>query len=259
MVAVYHSRMMIRSCLALNSLILLFTLASGTAGESPSPLMVKTDKIVFQSDFSEPANLKKQGWIQRQATRWEIKEGKLLGIESTAENQAKKSHHRGFEPRISAKMCPEEYACSFSVRFFEGAATTIVPFVEFGHHIVRARFDAEAGMSLLVDYETLKVAEAPDFKWVPGKWYHALAELKGDEFVIQFVNGPTLYAKHPILREPAPSGGTGFGLAGPKHGKVEIDDFTVYSIQEGTQPDWETTRKTFPVMQPVTVREHPKK
>lgn len=222
--------------------------------------MTQPDQVLYQSDFSDDQeNLKKAGWVQRQATRWAVTDGKLLGIESTEENQATKKHHRGLEARLSANMCPAEYSCRFSIRFFEGEATTIVPFVEFGHHIVRARFDAEAGMSLLVDYETLKVAEAADYKWQPGKWYHALAELKGDEFVIQFKDGPTLYARHEMLREPAPSGGTGFGVAGPRHGKVEINNVVIHSVKAQEQASWAKRRKQFPKYEPVIVREHPKK
>lgn len=234
---------------------------AATGAEPLRPLMVVPAEVIYQSDFSDPdENLKKAGWTQRQATRWEVKDGRLLGIESTAENQAKKAHHRGYEPRLSASMCPEEYACSFSIRFFEGEPTTIVPFFEFGHHIVRTRFDKEAGISLVIDYETLKVAEDRTFKWRPGKWYHALAELKGEEFVLQFRDGPTLYAKHPMLKDAAPSGGTGFGVAGPKHGKVEIDDVTIHSIVTGeTQASWAERRTAFPAFQPVVVRDHPKK
>lgn len=231
------------------------------AAEELKPVMVVPDKLVYQSDFSNPQeNLKKAGWLKRQATRWQVKDGRLLGIESTKENQQAKSHHRGYEARLSASMCPAEYYCQFSIRFYEGEATAIVPFVEFGHHIIRAKFDKVAGMSLVVDYETLKVAEAANFKWEPGKWYHAFAELKGNEFVIQFKDGPTLYAKHSILKEPAPSGGTGFGVAGPRHGKVEIDDVTIYSIKaDAYQESWHERRTQFPQFKPVVVRAHPKK
>jgi hypothetical protein len=31
--------------------------------------------------------------------------------------------------------------------------------------------------------------KAANFKYIPGKWYHILAELKGDEFVMQFADG----------------------------------------------------------------------
>ena len=227
--------------------------------EALAPLMVEPAEKVFASDFSEPAPLEKTQWTPRQGTRWEIVDGVLKGIPSSAEYQAKKDHHRGLEPRISAPMTPPEFLLRFSVRFSEGEETTIVPFVEFGHHIVRLKFSREGGLALLADYESMKVAEAPEFKWKSGCWYHGLAELKGDEFVVQFDGGPTLYASHPVFSEPAPSGGTGLGLAGPRGGTAELDHVEIWTIKKGSRPDWSKTKKSFPEFTPVQVREKPKK
>lgn len=233
---------------------------TGLAGpEELSPLMVEPKEEVYSSDFSEPAPLEKAQWTPRQGTRWGITDGVLKGIPSSAEFQAKKDHHKGLEPRISAPMTPPEFLVRFSVRFSEGEETTIVPFVEFGHHIVRLRFSQKEGLAVLADYESLKVAEAPEFPWKSGCWYHALAELKGDEFVVQFVDGPTLYARHEIFSEPAPSGGTGLGLAGPRGGVAELDQVSLWTVATEPRPDWSERRQEFPEFAPVKVREKPKK
>lgn len=47
----------------------------------------------------------------------------------------------------------------FSIRFLEGEETAIVPFVEFGHRVIRVRFNSKEGVSLLADYESMKIAE----------------------------------------------------------------------------------------------------
>ncbi len=224
----------------------------------PEPVLAEKGDLVFESDFSKEGKVDKAEWAPRQATQWKIEDGVLRGRESTKENQAKKPHHKGLEPRVSAPITPEEFVMQFSVRFAEGGVTPIVPFVEFGHHIVRARMNAKEGMSLLVDYESLKVGEATDFKYEPGKWMHALAELKGDEFVIQFQGGPTLYAKHSVLSRPAPSGGAGFGLAGPRGGLAEIDNVKIWKAGE-VQSTWEKRRADLPKFEAVQVREKPKK
>ena len=224
------------------------------------PLMTIPDEAVVESDFSEPNEKPdKKIWQPRQATRWEVADGVLRGIESSAENQAKKSHHRGLEPRLSVPPTPTEFAAGFAVRFSGGEETAIVPFVEFGHHIVRLKFSETEGLALLADYESLKVAEAPDYKYQPGEWIRILAELKGEAFVVQIEGGPTLYAKHPVFSKPAPSGGNGLGVAGPRGGMVELDDVKISSVKEGNAEGWSGKMKEFPVFDSVVVREKPKK
>lgn len=230
-------------------------------GESrQKPILAVPDEVVLKADFTRPQyTLEKSKWQPRQGTQWKIAGGILSGIPSSVEYQAKKSHHRGLEPRLSMPITPPECIAKFSIRFLDGEETSIAPFVEFGHHIVRIRFSETEGVSLLVDYESLKVAEAPDFRYEPGKWLRLIAELKGDEFVVQIKDGPTLYAKHPIIAEPAPSGGTGLGVAGPRGGRVEIDNLTLWSVKEEVRDGWEEKRASFPEFTHVKVREKPKK
>ena len=225
------------------------------------PLMAVPDQVALEQDFETPFDLKKEKetWIQRQATRWAVEDGVRRGQPSSAENQAAKSHHKGLEARLSIPATPPQCIAKFSIRFLEGEETAIVPFVEFGHHIIRVRFNSEEGVTLLADYESMKIAEDKDFVYQPGEWIHMLAELKGEEFVVQIQDGPTLYGKHPIMPSPAPSGGNGFGTAGLRGGKVEIDNLTLWTVKKEAQPGWEARRAEFPAFEPVQVREKPKK
>ena len=225
------------------------------------PLMAVPDQVALEQDFETPFDLKKEKetWIQRQATRWAVEDGVLRGQPSSAENQAAKSHHKGLEARLSIPATPPQCIAKFSIRFLEGEETAIVPFVEFGHHIIRVRFNSEEGVTLLADYESMKIAEDKDFVYQPGEWILMLAELKGEEFVVQIQDGPTLYGKHPIMPSPAPSGGNGFGTAGLRGGKVEIDNLTLWTVKKEAQPGWEARRAEFPAFEPVQVREKPKK
>ncbi|MEM6917120.1 MAG: hypothetical protein AAF491_11195 [Verrucomicrobiota bacterium] len=241
-------------------LLLLFLPILALSENQLEPLMVQLDEPVLEMTFEKATDkLDREHFQKRQATRWEIANGVLAGIPSSPEIQAAKSHHRGLEPRLSVPATPEECAAKFSIRFLEGEETTIVPFIEFGHHIIRLRFSASEGVALLADYESLKVAEDPDFRYLPGEWIHLFAELKGTEFVIQIQDGPTLYAKHPIISEPAPSGGTGLGVAGTRGGTVELDDLTIWTVKPDPLPEWTATRAEFPAFEPVQVREKPKK
>jgi hypothetical protein len=215
-------------------------------------LLAVPDQIVLQDDFSKAGPLDKKVWAKRQGTQWAVEDGVLRGKPSTPEFQASKKDHKGLEPRLSAPITPAQFIAKFSVRFVGGSETAIVPFVEFGHHVCRLRF-TKNGAELLADGESTKVAESKDLKFEPGKWLHALAEMKGDEFVIQFDGGPTLYAKHACFAKPVPSGGNGLGLAGPKDGTVELDNVTLWSIKPDAQPTWAAKRDALPKFAPVTL------
>lgn len=222
------------------------------------PLMVIPNKSVLQETFSKSGPVKKTNWQNRQGTRWSVEDGVLRGRPSSEEYQASRTHHFGYEPRVSVPVTPTEFLAGFSFRFIGGEETDIVPFIEFGHHVCRVKFSSK-GAFIVVDHETLKVAEASDFLYEPGKWYHALAELKGDEFVIQFIDGPAWYVKHECLAKVNASGGNGLGLAGPKNGKVELDNVSIWKIRSQSKPSWNKRRKLFDVMDPVPTGKKKKK
>jgi len=234
------------------ALFALALIASAASAADLKPLLAQADQIVLQDDFSKAGPFNKKQWGARQGTQWIVEEGVLRGRPSTPEFQAKKKDHFGYEPRISAPVTPPQFIAQFSVRFSGGSETFIVPFIEFGHHVCRIRL-TKNGAELLADGESTRVAESKELKFEPGKWYHALAEMKGEEFVIQFADGPTLYATHPCFAKPAPSGGNGLGLAGPKDGMVELDNVTLWTIKPDAQAGWEAKRATFPKFEPVAV------
>ncbi len=209
------------------------------------PMMAVPDQVVLQNDFSKPGPLNKQHWTPRQGTQWKIAEGVLRGSPSTAEYQAKKKDHKGYEPRLSSPATPAQFIAQFSIRFSGGTETAIVPFIEFGHHVCRLHLTKD-GTQVLADGESVMVAESRDLKYEPGRWYHILAELKGEEVVIQFEDGPTLHASHPCFAKPAPGGGGGLGLAGPKDGVAELDDVTLWTLKTDPQPGWAAKRDTLP-------------
>jgi hypothetical protein len=218
------------------------------------PLLAQPDKVVLQNDFASADQLKKETWKPNQGTRWSIVNGVLRGIPSSAEFQASKKDHHGYEPRVSVPVTPAEFVAALSFRFIDGSETAVVPFIEFGHHVARVQFSSK-GTFLLADHDSLKVAESKSFSYESGKWYHALAELKGDDFVFQIQGGPTLYAKHESYGQPPPSGGNGLGVAGPKGGTVELDNVTIWTIKPSAQSNWATTQSQFPKFEPIQVKE----
>ncbi len=228
--------------------------APAIAGDELKPLLAVPDTLALAKDFSTPERLERDTWQQRQHTRWAVEDGVLRGRPSTLEYQKSTTHHQGFEPRVSCPATPEEFVAKFSIRFIGGSETNIAPFIEFGHHVARVRF-SEEGVFLLADGESVQLDASNALALESGKWLHALAELKGEEFVIQFAGGPTLFAKHPSYAQPVKSGGAGFGVAGTKGGIVEIDDVELWTIKPKPQPDWEQTKKRFDRYEPVILKE----
>ena len=170
--------------------------------ESLSPIMNVANEIAYQSDFEKPQAVDKTVWQKRQGTQWKIIDGVLRGEQSTPEYQAKKEDHKGYDPRIKSLKTPREFIAKFSVRFIDGAETNLLPIIEFGHHNVRLKF-SESGTVMLADHEQVQLAQSDDLKLELGRWHHVLAERQGDEFVVQFADGPTFYAKH---KSPCDSG-----------------------------------------------------
>lgn len=226
-------------------LLLLALAACSASATELKPLLAQPEQVVLENEFATAGAVNKQQWGPRQGTQWVIEDGVLRGRPSTPEYQAKRKDHFGYEPRISCPVTPAQFIAKFSVRFTGGSETAIVPFIEFGHHVCRIRLTKD-GAEVLADHESVKVAESKELKFEPGKWYHALAEMKGEEFVIQFDGGPTIFARHSSFAKPPSSGGNGLGIAGPKNGTVEIDNVTLWSIKGDAQPDWAAKRDSLP-------------
>lgn len=226
-------------------LLLPLLLSTGTVYSKSDlkPQMVQFDKLILNEDFSHTRKLEKENWSQRQHTQWAIEDGVLRGTPSTAEFQASQNHHQGLEPRLSIPSCPDEFAIEFSVRFIGGASTSICPFIEFGHHKARIHW-SDQGARLMAKGESIQLDRWGAFKMESGKWYHALAEIKGDEFLIQFSHGPVLYGKHASMDSEK----DGFGVAGTREGQVELDNIKVWSIKGSKADNWVDYRKGFKAM-----------
>ncbi|MFK8113169.1 MAG: hypothetical protein AB8B91_13255 [Rubripirellula sp.] len=209
------------------------------------PIMNVPDEQVYASDFSVAGPLDKSVWQIRQGTRWKVADGVLRGQQSSAEYQAQKADHKGFDPRIKSLQTPRQFIAKFSVRFLEGEETNLLPIIEFGHHNVRLKF-SETGVVMLADHEAVQLAETQEVSLNRGVWHHVLAERRGDQFIVQFADGPTLYAKHKSLAIPIADQSDGLGIAGTRKGFVEIDNVTLWSIKPEAAAGWQAARAKLP-------------
>ena len=220
--------------------LLLLGLAAPWATAAMKPKLVQLDQLVLSEDFETAGPIEKENWKARQHTRWAIEEGVLRGQPSTKEFQASQDHHQGLEPRISIPSCPQEFAIAFSMRFLGGEGTPLCPFIEFGHHVGRIYW-SDQGAQLVANKESVQLDGDPSFVLETGTWYHGLAEIRGDEILIRFAHGPSFYGKHPSLDTKR----DGFGIAGFRGGKVELDNIRVWSILETPHPKRMAFLKSF--------------
>ncbi len=248
--------------IATAALVFFHTCMSARAGDdkpeppfSLEPQLALPDQVLLEDDFSGDGSFDRKQWSPRQGTRWEIKDGVLRGIESTAEFKATHSSHKGFNPRINAWSCPREFIATFSVRF-TGGEITLATFIEFGRHVCRTQ-NGENGLEMVVEGSSIRIAEAKGFRYELGKWYRVMAERKGDEVLMQIQDGPTLYGKHPGFAEASVGKGlSGVGFAGPRAGVMELDDVVIWSVKPEPNPKADAARKQFPMLEkPVNLRE----
>ncbi|MCZ6673677.1 MAG: hypothetical protein O7C75_12160 [Verrucomicrobia bacterium] len=226
-------------CITLSGILLPCLIVFADAAEL-EPQLVQLDQLIVGEDFTEQRDLEKENWHPRQHTRWAMEDGVLRGIPSTAVFQASQDHHQGLEARLSIPSCPDEFAIQFSLRFIGGEETSLCPFIEFGHHKARLYW-SEQGARLLANKESVQLDFNASFKLESGTWYHALAEIKGDEIVIRFSHGAVFYGKHPSLVGKK----DGFGVAGFQGGQVELDNIKVWSIKEDRGENWDTHVRRF--------------
>ncbi len=227
--------------------------------EGLAPKMLVKAQLVFEHSFESTEPEIDKTWLNpRQATRWTIEDGMLVGIESSREIQAKRSHHKGTEPRVAFPRVVGEGVVAFSVCFLGGKESSVVPFAEFGHHVTRLTFSsAENSPSarVLTDYESQQTTTETDWTYQPGEWLHVMMEIKGDEALVQIHNGPTFYVQDKWIAYPAPAGANGLGLAGTTGGRVLVDHLRFWLAAEEKAEGWPAARKALPKMMTRQVKE----
>lgn len=228
-----------------------------------SPKWLIPDQILFADDFSQPRgaikldrkNAPDAPWQPNQGTRWEVIDGVLRGRASTPEFQAARETHKGIHPRIVLSTTPEQYVLRLSLRvidgipFEAGKRRSVAPFIEIGHHVCRVTWDVN-GATLLADGDTTQLAADKDFKLIPGQWETVLIERRDDEVLVQFAGGPVFHGKHAsYVTDPH-----AVMLGGLEAGTMEVDNVTLWSLKDGTQPGWSAFLAKLPPRQDLVLR-----
>jgi hypothetical protein len=219
--------------------VLSFGLAAGLSAGSLSPRMVQPDAVVLHEDFGKVQKPDRKIWQPRQNTQWSVVDGMLHGQPSTKEFQASRKDHQGFEPRVAIATDLKNYVIEFRFRVNSGEQHMVGAFFELGHHFARVAFK-ETGLEMNIgDLKNPTILDSkPEVKLEKGRWYHVLAEIRGDETFVQFEGGRTLYGKDPRIAEHA----AGVGITGLRGGTIDIDDVTIWSVKDAPQPGWSEAR-----------------
>ena len=158
------------------------TLAPQSEAATPEykPELFKTTRLVYSDNF-DSGKINTDFWEVRQNTTWTIKDGVLLGSESSKEFQAKKKasddpSHAGLKPVIWLKKVPENFVCTMRVRYDGKDYQKGFPLLDLGHHIHTISFSAKATtLAIKKNVETLST-EQPLF--TINQWHDVAIELK---------------------------------------------------------------------------------
>ncbi|TWU58557.1 hypothetical protein Poly51_13360 [Rubripirellula tenax] len=210
------------------------------------PILAKPGQVVLDMDFETDFVVDKSHkfFVCGQGTTWKAKQGMLVGTESSPEYQAKKeaqgNGHLGTAPRLQIRDSPRDVILRYSFKIVGGKGTKLLPMIEAGHHLRRIYFGAD-GSQILVDHEKKTIAES-DFVLQQDQWYHVMIEIKGDEFLVRFQDGPTIYGNDPGVG--ADFANHAIGITATDKGTIYIDNLAIWNAAD-VQPGWVTAKAKF--------------
>lgn len=209
-----------------------------------TPVLAKPGKVHLQMDFEKDFVVGKDHKFFKvgQGTRWQAKNGMLVGNESSPEYQAKKKKtgkgHLGTAPRLQFPNSPKDVILKYSFKITGGEKTKLLPMIESGHHLRRVYF-GQQGAKILVEHEETTIAEN-DFVLKTDTWYHVMLEIKDNEFLVRFQDGPTLYGNH--VGVGAEFANYNIGITATNKGIMHIDNMTIWHAGE-VQETWPTKKQ----------------
>lgn len=218
------------------------------SGEEPNkltPVLAEPGDVFLDDDFESDYVIGKGHPVFKpgQGTTWESKGGLLVGTQSSPEYQAKKkaqgNGHLGTAPRLQFSGSPKDVIIKYSFKISGGNFTKLLPIIEAGHHLRRIYFGPE-GTEILVDHEKTTIAES-DFVLELDKWYHVMVEIKDNEFLVRFQDGPTIYGEDEGVG--AEFANYNIGITATNLGTIHIDNMTIREAGE-LKKDWPKTKAT---------------
>ncbi|MCM8542411.1 MAG: hypothetical protein NE328_19225 [Lentisphaeraceae bacterium] len=184
------------------------------------------DNLVYSDNFD--GEFKKEAWEIRQNTKWEVKDGYLIGTPSPAEYQEmmrkKKDSHTGQWPIIRLLNIPAQFTCTMRLKYEGKKFEKNRPLLDVGHHINSFLFRADNTRLMLKN----KKAIMRQGQFLPlNKWVDVKIILIEGKLTISIDGKTEVYENSEITMD----GHSEFTFKGLTNGRILFDHVTLSEIK----------------------------
>ena len=175
------------------SFLLLLSLSSNLCAEAPpfKPHLFEKGTLVYADDFDGEFDLER--WEPRSGTRWEVRDGMLIGRPSSSDFQEMhkddSDDHRGLGPVIRLNHLPENFVCHMRFKFKGEGYQAARPKLDIGHHINNLFF-RKSGYSLKLSGGERFEDRQSGFEL--NEWTDLIIELKEGTLLLELNGHPRL-------------------------------------------------------------------
>lgn len=221
-------------------LICLALVAGASSAAEPKTKFLVPGKLIFKAEFNDGKNPGKPHWYLRKS-KWTISDGVLQGINDGGNGPFIRLHSK-----TNGGVLPENYIMTFSFKTEErpGATRKKNKYhptrstgnrFSFGHYAAKYQWRQDKGMDIAIMHGHAMVDDR--FYVEKGKWNHVTVEIRGDEIIAWFKDGPAYYMQHDAFRsKPA---GWEFFVHESEIG--HLDNLQVWSLKGSTRDTWSST------------------
>jgi len=198
---------------ALITWFLALSLSSSTVSASPQAQMIAPGKKIVSLDFDRKSDVSKQWFSFRKETAYRVEDGALHVIPPAIANTGKdKTSQWGDSDFARAGLVglPKDYVCEFRWKCNEPTDSKLqekgLIYIDLGHRTIRVTM-SKSGTTLLLENHLMgrkakissKVLDTgSELKLEYDKWYDTVAEVKGNEVLIQ-IGEHLFYGKDDLI------------------------------------------------------------
>ena len=180
---------------------------------APAPLMVKPGQPLVSWEFNPGDEVDAKGMKFRKETVYAVTEGSLhVTPPSLVKKEAGKKTKWGDSNFARAGLVglPQDFVAWAHWKYNQPSDPAVLAkglvYIDLGHRMIRVTFSREGAVLMLENHligrhdekPVIVLQRAPDLKLRPNHWYDIIAEVKGDEVVIQ-IDDHVLYGKHDLI------------------------------------------------------------
>lgn len=210
------------------------------AGEVETKFL-KAGESLFKADFEDGKNPSKPIWQLRKST-WETKDGVLVGVNAGGNGPFIRLHSKE-----KGGILPEDYIIKFSFKIEPNPnekksnkhheTRSSGHRFSFGHYAAKYQWRPDTGFDLNIGHGD--AIQDDSFYIDKEKWYHVTVEIRGDEILTWFKDGPAYFMQHDHFRSK-PSGWEFFTHVSETG---YLDNLEVWSLADGEQENWQADKK----------------